>query len=51
MNAIRSYKHYLYTEEVNKKAMGDFDKRFILENRIVSLPYGYIRCPKSHLGI
>ena len=43
MNTIRSYyKHQLYTEEVNKKALGAFDdKRYILENGIKCLPYGY----------
>ncbi len=42
MNTIRSYKHQLYTEEINKKALGAFDdKRYILENGINSLPYGY----------
>uniref|UniRef100_UPI0035900141 uncharacterized protein n=1 Tax=Myxine glutinosa TaxID=7769 RepID=UPI0035900141 len=43
INGIRSYKHQLYSEEINKKALGAFDdKRFILENGIDSLPYGYI---------
>ena len=33
MNKIRSYKHQLYSEEINKKAFGAFDdKRYILEN-------------------
>ena len=42
MNTIRSYKHLLYTEDVNKKVLGAFDdKRYILENGINSLPYGY----------
>ncbi len=42
MNTIRSYKHQLYTEEINKKALGAFDdKRYILENGIKSVPYGY----------
>ena len=43
MNTIRSYKHQLLsTEEVNKKAFGAFDdKRYILENGINSLLYGY----------
>ena len=30
MNTIRSYKHKIYSEEVNKKALGAFDKRFII---------------------
>ena len=42
MNTIRNYKHQLYTEETNKKALGAFDdKIYILENGINSLPYGY----------
>ena len=42
MNTIRSYKHQLYAEEINKKVLGSFDdKRCILENGINSLPYGY----------
>ena len=42
MNTIRSYKHQLYTEEINKKALGAFDdKRYILENGINRLPCGY----------
>ena len=43
MNTIRSYyKHQLYTEEVNKKALGAFDdKIYILENGINDLPSGY----------
>ncbi len=42
MNTIRSYKHQLYTEEINKKAFGAFDdKIYILENGINSLPYCY----------
>jgi len=36
MNTIRSYKHQLYTEEINTKALGAFDKRDILENGIKS---------------
>ena len=41
MNTIRSYKHQLYTAEINKKALGAFDDRYILENGINSFPYGY----------
>ena len=29
MNTIRSYKHQLYTEEINKKALGAFDDKDI----------------------
>ena len=45
MNTIRSYKHQLYTEEIQyvyKKALGAFDdKIYILEDGINGLPYGY----------
>ena len=42
MNTIRSYKHQLYTKEINKKALGAFDdKIYILENGIKSIPCGY----------
>ena len=42
MNPIRSYKNQLYTEELNKKALGAFDdKIYIFENGINSLPHGY----------
>ena len=42
MNTIRSYKHQLYAEEVNKKVFRPFDdKIYILENGINRLPYGY----------
>ncbi len=53
MNTIRSYKHKLYTEEINKKAIGAFDdKWYILENGINSLPYGYKnKCSDIGLGI
>ena len=27
INTIRSYKHQLYTEEINKKALGAFDDK------------------------
>ena len=51
MNTIRSYKHQLYTEEINKKALGAFDdKRYILENGINGLPYGY-KCKCSEIGL
>ena len=50
MNTI-SYKHHLYTEEVNNKALAAFDdKKFILENGIDSLPYGYTCVKTFKLG-
>ena len=53
MNTIRSYKHQLYTEEINKKAFGSFDdKIYILENGINRLPSGYkYKCLDIGLGI
>ena len=52
MNTIRSYEHQLYTAEINKKALGAFDKIYILENGINSLPYGYkYKCKDILLGI
>ena len=42
MNVIRSHKHEIYTEEVNKVALsGEDDKRIVLENRIRTLAYGH----------
>ena len=39
---IRSYKHFVYTETVNKIALSaDDDKRIIQEDGIHTLPYGY----------
>ena len=42
MNVIRSYKHEIYTEEVNKVALsGDDDKRIIMKDRIRTMAYGH----------
>ena len=42
MNVIRSHKHEVYTEEVNKVALScEDDKRIILEDGIHTLAYGY----------
>ena len=42
MNAIRSYKHEIFTEEINKVALsGDDDKIIISEDRIQTLAYGH----------
>lgn len=44
MNLIRSYKHELYSVECNKIALSyDDDKRYILENGIDTLPWGYYK--------
>ena len=44
MNVIRSYKHNVFTEEVNKVALSaDDDKRHILEDGINTLALGHYR--------
>ena len=44
MNVIRSYKHDIFTEEVNKVALSaNDDKRYILEDGINTLPLGHYR--------
>ena len=43
-NIIRSYKHEVYTEEVNKVALSaNDDKRYILEDGINTLALGHYR--------
>ena len=40
MNVIRSYKHEIYTETVNKTALsGDDDKRIVMKDRIQTMAY------------
>ena len=42
MNVIRSYKHELYTETVNKVALSpDDDKRYVLENNVDTYAWGH----------
>ena len=42
MNVIRSYKHDLYTEKVNKIALSsNDDKRHILDDGITTLAFGH----------
>ena len=42
MNVIRSYKHEIYTEEVNKVALsGDDDKRIIMKDTTRTMAYGH----------
>ena len=44
MNVIRSYKHEIYTETVNKTALsGDDDKRIVCSDRIRTMAYGHYR--------
>ena len=44
MNVIRSYKHEIYTETVNKTALsGDDDKRIVSGDRIRTMAYGHYR--------
>ena len=49
MNVIRSYKHELYTERVNKIALSpNDDKRYILENVVDTLAWGHHKIPSEH---
>jgi len=42
MTTIQSKKHQLYTFRINKLALNsDDDKRYILPDRINTLPYGH----------
>ena len=44
MNVIRSYKHEIYTETVNKTALsGDDDKRIVATDRPRTMAYGHFR--------
>ena len=44
MNVIRSYKHEIYTETVNKTALsGDDDKRIVSSDRIRTTGYGHVK--------
>ncbi|XP_054283625.1 uncharacterized protein LOC129000686 [Macrosteles quadrilineatus] len=48
MNMIRSYKHDLYSVELNKIALSANDnKRYILSNGISSLPWGHSKIPQE----
>ena len=49
MNVIRSYKHEVYTEEVNKVALcSEDDKRYILKDGINTLAWGHHKIPSEH---
>ena len=42
MNVIRSHKHEIFTEEINKVALnGNDDKRIIMADRIRTMAYGH----------
>ena len=44
MNVIRSYKHEIYTEEINKVALSSSDdKRHILDDGVHTLALGYYK--------
>ena len=44
MNVIRSYRHEVYTEEVNKVALcPSDDKRYILEDQMHTLALGHYK--------
>jgi hypothetical protein len=44
MNVIRSDKHEVYTEEINKIALSaDDDKRVIMDDGIHTLAYGHYK--------
>ena len=42
MNVIRSHRHEVYTEQVNKVALSaDDDKRVVMQDRVHTLAYGH----------
>jgi len=42
MNVLRSHKHTMYAETINKVALSaEDDKRIIIEDGITTIPYGY----------
>ena len=48
MNVIRSHKHEIYTEEINKVALSPHDdKRHILEDGVHTLALGHYRSSKN----
>ena len=53
INIIRSSKHEIYTEKVNKVALcSDDDKRYILKDGINTLAWGHYRIPQNvHIAI
>ena len=47
MKGIKPFNHRMYTNESNKISLSAFDnKRYILEDRINTLPYGHKDIPK-----
>ena len=50
MNVIRSYKHEIYTETVNKVALSpDDDKRYVLENVVDTLAWWHYKIPDTKI--
>ena len=48
MNVIRSHKHEIFTEEINKIALsGNDDKRIIMEDRIRTMAYGHYKADEK----
>ena len=42
MRVLRSEKHTMYVEEINKKSLNPFDdKRYILDGGVETIPFGY----------
>lgn len=50
MNLIRSYKHDLYSVELNKIALSARDdKRYIMQDNVQTLPWGHYKIPKEEI--
>ena len=50
MNVIRSYKHELYKERVNKVALSsNDDKRYVLENVVNTLAWWHYKIPDTKI--
>ena len=48
MNVIRSHKHEIFTEEINKVALsGNDDKRIIMEDRIRTMAHGHYKASEA----
>ena len=51
MNVIRSHKHEIFTEEINKVALnGNDDKRIIMADRIRTMVYGHYTLLEAETG-
>lgn len=50
MNVLRSHRHEMYGEEINKLALSSNDtKRYILEDKISTLAWGHYKIPASEI--